>query len=127
MNRIGKSHTFIQKIFRKCKGETVMKYKGYFGEVKHFDDDVGIMHGEVLALQDVITFQGTTAQEFKQAFRDSIDDYLAWCTERGEKPEKMYSGNIRLRMNPILHANLALEAARQGKSLNELINEKLRK
>ncbi len=105
----------------------MMKYKGYFGEVKHFDDEAGIMHGEVIGLKDVITFQGKSVDEFKKAFHESIDDYLAWCKERGEKPEKTYSGNIRLRMNPDLHAYLALEAAREGMSLNDLINEKLKR
>ncbi len=103
----------------------MMKYKGYFGEVKLFDEEAGIMHGEVIGLKDVITFQGTTTSELKKAFHDSINDYLGWCKERGEKPEKTYSGNIRLRMNPDLHAYLALEAARSGVSLNSLINERL--
>lgn len=127
----------------------MMKYKGYFGsvfacsmnedrismkkdassdkEVKYFDEEDGIMHGEVIGLKDVITFQGKTVKELKEAFHESVDDYLAWCKERGEKPEKTYSGNIRLRMNPDLHAHLALEAARKNMSLNDLINEKLRK
>jgi predicted HicB family RNase H-like nuclease len=30
-------------------------------------------------------------------------------------------------MNPDLHANLVFEAAKQGMSLNDLINQKLRK
>lgn len=102
----------------------MMKYKGYFGEVT-YDDEAKIFHGDVIGLKDVITFQGTNALEIEQAFRDSIDDYLIWCKERGEEPEKTYSGNIRLRMDPDLHANLALEAMQKGVSLNELINRKL--
>lgn len=105
----------------------MMKYKGYFGEIKEFDDKAGIMHGEVIGLKDIITFQGKTVNELKNAFRASIDDYLAWCKERSEKAEKTYSGNIRLRMNPDLHADLSIEAARMGISLNDLINTKLRK
>lgn len=104
----------------------MMKYKGYFGEVT-FDDEVKIFHGTVIGLKDVITFQGKNVDEIMKAFKDSIDDYLEWCEERGEQPEKTYSGNVRLRMNPDLHAYLALEAARNGMSLNDLINEKLRK
>jgi predicted HicB family RNase H-like nuclease len=102
----------------------MMKYKGYFGEAG-YDYEAKIFHGEVIGLKDVITFQGKTVDELEQAFKDSIDDYLAWCNKRGEKAEKTYSGNIRVRMNPSLHAHLALEAARQGISLNELINQKL--
>ncbi len=102
-----------------------MKYKGYLGAVE-YDYEEKIFHGEVIGLKDVITFQGKTVDEFEQAFKDSIDDYLAWCSERGEKPEKTYSGNIRVRMDQTLHAHLAVEAARQGISLNDLINQKLR-
>jgi predicted HicB family RNase H-like nuclease len=34
------------------------------------------------ALSDVITFEGVTFAEARQAFRDSIDDYLAFCAEQ---------------------------------------------
>jgi predicted HicB family RNase H-like nuclease len=102
----------------------MMKYKGYIGQVA-YDDEGHIFHGEVIGLKDVITFQGTNVQDLLQAFHDSIDEYLAWCKERGEKPEKTFSGTLNLRMSPDLHAHLALEAAKKGISLNELINEKL--
>jgi predicted HicB family RNase H-like nuclease len=59
----------------------VLKYKGYTGHVE-FDDESGIFHGEVLDLRDVITFQGKTVEGIEKAFRDSIDDYLAFCKER---------------------------------------------
>jgi predicted HicB family RNase H-like nuclease len=101
-----------------------MRYKGYFGEVQ-YDSDAKIFHGEVVGLKDVITFQAKTVDALEKAFKDSINDYLEWCKERGEKPEKTYSGNIHLRMNPELHAQLALEAAKKRISLNDLINKLL--
>ena len=52
-----------------------MEYKGYFAKVE-FDDDADIFHGAVINLRDVITFEGETVKEIKQAFHDSIDDYL---------------------------------------------------
>lgn len=103
-----------------------MKYKGYFGEIT-YDDAAKIFHGEVVGLKDVITFQGRSVNELKKAFQDSINDYLEWCEERGERPEKTYSGKLNIRMNPDLHAHLALEAAKQSLSLNDLINQKLRR
>lgn len=102
-----------------------MKYKGYTGIVT-FDEDAKIFHGEVVGLNDIITFQGTSVAELEKAFIDSIDDYLAWCQERGEQPEKSFSGNLRLRIPAELHAHLALEAAHKGISLNQLICSKLR-
>lgn len=102
----------------------MMKYKGYLGNVR-FDDEANIFHGDVVGLKDVITFQGTSVKELKQAFKESIEDYLEWCKERGEKPEKTYSGKLHLRLDPELHARLALEAKKQGVSLNDFINSKL--
>lgn len=102
-----------------------MKYKGYIGQVV-YDENAKIFHGDVIGLKDVITFQGESVQELEQAFKDSIDDYLEFCDQRGEKPEKTFSGNIRLRMNPELHAEISIEAAKKGISLNEFITQKLR-
>jgi len=45
-------------------------------------------------LRDVITFEGETVDELRNAFLDSVEDYLAFCTERGEEPEKPYSGKL---------------------------------
>lgn len=102
----------------------MMKYKGYLGEVE-YDYDAKIFHGEVIGLKDVITFQAKTVADLEKAFKDSINDYLEWCRERGEQPEKTYSGKLHIRMKPSLHAHLALEAAKQGISLNDLISNKL--
>ena len=104
----------------------MMKYKGYLGKVE-YDPEAKIFHGEVIGLKDVITFQGKNVNELERAFKDSINDYLEWCRERSEQPEKTYSGNVRIRIKPSLHADLALQAARQGISLNDLITKKLRK
>ena len=67
-----------------------MEYKGYNATVE-FDDEAGIFHGEVALVRDVITFQGTSVDELRQAFRDSVEDYLEWCAERGEEAEKPLS------------------------------------
>ena len=68
-----------------------MKYKDFTGHVE-FDADAGIFHGEVLDTRDVITFHSTSVAELEQAFRESIDDYLEFCAQRGEKPDKPFSG-----------------------------------
>ena len=102
-----------------------MKYKGYIGHVE-YDDEAKIFHGEIVGLRDIITFQGTSVDELEQAFKDSVDDYLAWCKERGEKPEKTFSGTFNLRISPELHAKLAFQARTMGLSLNSYVTTKLR-
>lgn len=102
----------------------VLQYKGYTGAVQ-FDDEARLFHGEVLGTRDVITFQGTTVDELEQAFRESVDDYLEFCAERDEEPDKPFSGRLMVRLPPTLHRQLYLQSKTEGRSLNQLIAEKL--
>lgn len=65
----------------------MMTYKGYIGHVT-YDDEAKLLHGEVINIRDVVTFQGQSVDELEQAFHDSVDDYLEMCVERGEAPDK---------------------------------------
>ena len=60
----------------------MLNYKSYTGSVETSVED-GVLHGCVLDIKDVITFEGTTIEELKQAFQDSVDDYLEFCQEMG--------------------------------------------
>ena len=102
----------------------MMEYKGYVGKVE-FDDEAGIFHGEVLDTRDVITFQGRSVAELKTAFQGSIDDYLAFCKERGEEPNKPFSGQFITRIPPELHRQVNLAASISGKSLNAWVVDQL--
>ena len=104
----------------------MMEYKGYYAKVE-FDEESNIFHGEVINISDVVTFEGTSVDELKEAFQDSIDDYLDFCAERGEDPVKPYSGRFVVRTNPELHKSIAIEAKIEGKSINALVNEILSK
>jgi predicted HicB family RNase H-like nuclease len=101
-----------------------MTYKGYQAKVE-MDEEAGVFHGEVINTRDVITFQGSSVEELKQAFHDSVDDYLDFCVSRGEDPEKPFSGKFLVRVPPELHREIMTEARRQGKSLNAYVLEKL--
>ncbi len=103
-----------------------MEYKGYYAQVV-FDEDAEVFHGEVINLRDVITFEGETVGELRQAFQDSVDDYLEFCAERGENPEKPYSGKLMVRVDPELHKRVAIEARKRGVSINLLVGEVLSK
>lgn len=102
----------------------MMNYQGYIGKVE-YDDAAEIFHGEVINTRDVITFQGTDARELKRAFHASVDDYLEFCRQRGEAPDKPYSGQFVTRISPDLHRELSTKAALAGKSLNAWIAEQL--
>ena len=102
----------------------MMEYKGYFARVE-FDDEANIFHGEVINLRDVITFEGESVEELRKAFTDSVEDYLEFCTERGEAPEKPYSGKFIVRVEPDLHKTLVIQARKNGKSLNTWVSDAL--
>lgn len=104
----------------------MMKYKGYTGHVE-YDDEAKIFHGDVLGIKDVVTFQGTTVDQIEQAFKESVDDYLAFCEERGEVPDRPFSGKFNLRIPPELHAKLSIAAQLQGDSLNNYITRMLQR
>lgn len=102
----------------------MMEYKGYIGKVE-FDDEAEIFHGEIINTRDVITFQGKSVDELTKAFRESIDDYLAFCNQRGETPDKPFSGQFVTRIPPELHRQVNVAAVLAGKSLNAFVTEQL--
>jgi len=102
----------------------MMEYKGYIGKVE-FDDEGAIFHGEVINIRDVTTFQGESVRELTQAFHDSVDDYLAFCLERGEAPDKPFSGQFVTRIPPELHRQVNVAAVVSDKSLNGWVAEQL--
>jgi len=104
----------------------MMECKGYVGRVE-FDDEADLFHGEVVNTRDVITFQGATVKELRSAFRASIEDYLAFCDQRGEAPDKPSSGQFVTRISPALHHKISLAASISGKSLNAWVAEQLEK
>jgi len=67
------------------------EYKGYIPNIE-FDPDAGILHGEVVGIRDVVTFEGRSIEEVMQAFRDSVDDYLAFCVATGDTGGEIPAG-----------------------------------
>ncbi|MEK2644074.1 type II toxin-antitoxin system HicB family antitoxin [Bdellovibrio sp. BCCA] len=99
----------------------MMSYKGYFASVE-FDAEAKIFHGEVLGINDVITFQGTSVDELEKELRISVEDYLEFCAKEGKKPEVTLSGNLNLRMGPEKHRMVKVFADAHRISINDYIN-----
>ncbi len=102
----------------------MMEYKGYIGKVE-IDDEAGILHGEVINIRDVITFEGVSVDEVQKAFHESVDDYLAFCAARSEDPEKPFSGKFVVRLPAELHRKAYIQAKLADKSLNGWVTEVL--
>jgi len=95
-------------------------YKGYTATVE-FDPDEMVLHGRVDNIRDVVTFHAASVDGIEPAFAEAVDDYLSLCEERGEEPDRPFSGRFVLRLEPDLHRDLAVRASRDGKSLNAWI------
>ena len=66
-------------------------------------------------------------EDVTKAFRDSIDDYLEFCAERNEIPEKPFSGKFVVRLPSELHHRAYIKAMEKGQSLNQFVVESLEK
>lgn len=100
----------------------MMEYKGYFANIE-YDSEAKVFHGEVIGLNDVITFQGTSVKELEKEFHESVKDYLEFCRKENRDPEKTFSGTLNLRMGADRHRTVAAQAQIHKQSINEWINE----
>ncbi len=98
--------------------KNALAYKGFTARID-FDADDNILVGRVLGIRDIIGFHGETVSKLTADFHNAIDHYLQVCAERGESPQKPYSGNLMLRLSPEIHAAAAIAAETHGKSLNQ--------
>jgi predicted HicB family RNase H-like nuclease len=102
--------------------KATLGYKGYLGTV---EPDTGSYFGRVVGLRDVITFEGETYKEVTQAFRDSIDDYLDFCVERGEQPDRTFNDKIPLSVPPEFHPRAWARAPAEGLSVHHWIAKRI--
>ncbi len=98
----------------------MIEYKGYIGHIE-FDDEANIFHGEVINTRDVITFQGKSVDELREALRDSINTYLKFCAKKGKEPDKPFSGKFIVRVTPEQHRKIFIAAKKTGQSLNKWV------
>ncbi len=104
----------------------VMTYKGYSARIE-YDDDDGILFGQIAGIRDGVSFHAESVEELKVAFREAVDDYLDTCAKIGKEPQKPYSGNVMFRVSPEVHRKAAIAAELAGKSLNQWAEEVLTK
>ena len=64
-----------------------LSYKGYKGSIE-IDLENNMLFGKVMAIRDTITYKANTLGNLKIEFELSVDDYLAYCEELDEEPNK---------------------------------------
>jgi len=103
-----------------------MSYKGYVAKVE-FDAEDNLFCGRIAGIRDGVTFHADTVSDLIAAFHEAVDDYIETCAKIGKDPQKPYSGNLMLRIDPEIHSRAARAAEVAGKSLNQWGEEVLAK
>lgn len=101
-------------------------YKGYTGSIEVSVED-GCLHGEILFIDDIITYEGIGVEELRTAFTEAVDRYISYCEETGKPANKPYSGTFNVRIGKELHRKAAQKAYLEGKKLNEFVTQCIRK
>ena len=102
-----------------------MSYGGYSALIE-YDDEDGIFFGKLAGIRDGVGFHADNVADLKAAFQEAVDDYVEMCAKIGKPPQKPYSGNLMLRIDPLTHSQVALAAELAGKSLNQWSEEALK-
>ncbi|TSA38235.1 MAG: type II toxin-antitoxin system HicB family antitoxin [Porphyromonadaceae bacterium] len=103
----------------------VIKYKEYLGSV-HFSAEDEVFYGKIEGVDDLVTFEGKTVNELKQAFTEAVEDYDDLCIKTGKSGEKSYKGSFNVRIAPELHREAARKSIELGISLNQLVEKAIR-
>lgn len=102
-----------------------LTYKGYSGTADVSIED-SCLHGKILFIDDIITYEGDTVDEIKVSFEEAVDRYLAYCEEKGKPANKPYSGSFNVRVGPELHRKAAETAYHCGIKLNEFVAQSIK-
>jgi predicted HicB family RNase H-like nuclease len=103
-----------------------LKYKGFIGSIEA-ELDSNTLYGKVLGLDKgtLVTYEGKTLAELKEDFINAVEDYIAFCKEKGLPLHKSYTGSFNIRIPIELHAKAAAKAQEEGISLNAFVKESL--
>ena len=104
----------------------VIKYKDYLGTV-HYSSEDEVFYGRIEAINDLVSFEGRDVEELKNAFQEAVDNYEELCEITGKEKEKTYRGTFNIRVKPDLHRLAARRSVEMGISLNQLVEQAMRK
>ena len=87
----------------------VLEYKGYYTKVEYSAEDQ-VLFGKIEGIKDLVSFECEKLGDVEMEFHEAVDDYLAFCKDLGESPDKPYKGQFNVRIPPELHRKAAIAA-----------------
>ncbi len=103
--------------------DNVLKYKDFIATVKYSDDDETFI-GHIEGINSVVSFEGQSVLELKEAFKDAVESYLDFCLRNGIRNiQKSYTGVFNVRLNSGLHYKAVITAKSMGITLNSFVKK----
>jgi predicted HicB family RNase H-like nuclease len=104
----------------------VLHYRDFIALVRFSEAD-GCFYGRIEGIDDLVSFEGRSVGELREAFAEDAEDYLEICRKRGKPPQRSYKGSFNIRIDPKLHRLAVLKSADLGISLNQLVQAAIEK
>lgn len=73
-------------------------HEGFFGEV-NFSAEDNVFHGKITGITDLVSFEGTTVEELKNAFKEAVEDYIETCEKLGKEVIRFCRCGVRLNVH----------------------------
>ena len=106
------------------KPTNLLEIEGFQATVQ-YDAEIEMFRGEFIGLTGGADFYATDIKGLRREGQASLATYLEMCNEKGIEPRRQYSGKFNVRLPTELHEAIAIEAASQGKSLNQWVQDAL--
>ena len=96
--------------------KNIMQYKGYYGSIEIDNKDL-IFYGKLEFIRALVSYEGESAKEIREAFENAVDDYLQICATENLAPEKPFIGSFNIRIGEELHEKATQVALDQNMKL----------
>ena len=98
----------------------LLEYKGYYTRIEYSAED-NVLYGQIEGIRDLVNFECGDLGGVEREFHRAVDDYLAFCKDLGQDPDKPYKGVFNVRIPPELHKKAAIAAFAKGETLNAFV------
>ena len=98
-----------------------LEYKGYLGSLEYSKED-NCLFGKVLGLPNaLISYEGDTATELYNDFKEGIEHYLTHCKEEGVEPQKPCEIEICISIPSELYSRIVKYTENHGISIDAFV------
>jgi predicted HicB family RNase H-like nuclease len=104
--------------------EQLLTYKDFWGSIEISVED-NCLYGQLLFLEDTISYEAMSVRELQTAFEEAVDDYLTTCQELGRPVPRPFQGSLLIQIGPDLHCQIAIRARQERLSMDDFVRKSL--